>query len=392
MRNIGRYIFVGALASGLGMTALAVPASAPEAPANSLPKGETGASTIEYMTDYMAALKKKSESLEMKEALLIDQVDRYRKELALARQQITDLKAVVATLEQEGTLPQLPSAAEAVELGNTVAEPCPWADLVAGLTGESRELLQSLTHEGGVQPRSLRTRKQALERERSDLLLPRQVALPSNSPQLAAALTDVALSLQEAGQPIEAEGHFAWAVMVLQSTPLRNHLATGIALENLGSHYLGEGSGITGQGSGRGAEAAYRLALGEYRYVLPPDHPKLASLQNRMASALQRQGRMGEAEAMYLTAVDTFTQRGGASHLNLVAPAHNLAKLYIELDRCQEASWWLERAQKIVETHADADRYAVYLTQTASALMAREALVSSEAGNAAAEGIALPGL
>jgi tetratricopeptide (TPR) repeat protein len=322
-------------------------------------------SKLERVADYIEALKKKATALETDKMVLGKQVAQYREELALARQQITDLKAREAVLSQEAgaALSLLSPDMQSTADGVTVV--CPWARLVGALTGESAELLAAMAHDLNVPVLTSKERQRALSRAGRKTRLPRQVPLPANSPELARALSDVALALQRAGRDDVAEAHFAWAVMILESSPERNHLATAIALENLGNHYLSTGGS-------RGAEGAYRLARGEYRYLLEPDHPKLAGLRNRLAAALHRQGRTREAEELYLKTISIYAEGAGRLHPNLLAPAHNLAKLYLEQGRREEAAIWLERAQQIVATHAAANVYAAQVEQTIARFVATQ--------------------
>ena len=311
-----------------------------------------GGSKLGRVANYIEALKKKTTALESENEVLSDQVQEVRSELVVARQQITDLKASGVLLTAGLTM----DAA-----GEMVA--CPWARLVGALSGEAVELLAALAHDPVTASVPPEERRRALARERRLGKLPRQVALAPNDSELARSLTDVALALQRVGQDEEAEAHFAWAVMILEASPERQHLATALALENLASHYLTTGGS-------RGAEGAYRLALAEYRYLLDPDHPKLAGLHNRLASSLHRQGRLAEAEETYLQSIALCESKAGRLNPNLLAPAHNLAKLLLEAGRRDEAAQWLERAQQIVATHASAEVYAPQVEQTLARLVA----------------------
>ena len=104
--------------------------------------------------------------------------------------------------------------------------------------------------------------------------------------------------------------------------------------------------------------------------LLDPDHPKLAGLHNRLASSLHRQGRLAEAEETYLQSIALCESKAGRLNPNLLAPAHNLAKLLLEAGRRDEAAQWLERAQQIVATHASAEVYAPQVEQTLARLVA----------------------
>ncbi len=311
-----------------------------------------GGSKLGRVANYIDALKKKTTALESEKQVLSQQVQQVRAELAAARQQITDLKASRVLLSAG-----LTADAE----GDMVA--CPWARLVGGLTGEAVELLAALAHDPVEASVPSEARRRALARERRLTKLPRQVALAPNDSELARSLTDVALALQRVGQDEKAEAHFAWAVMILEASPERQHLGSALALENLANHYLTSGGG-------EGAEGAYRLALSEYRYLLEPDHPKLAGLHNRLGSALHRQGRLTQAEETYLQSISLCESKGGALNPNLLAPAHNLAKLLLEVGRRDEAAMWLERAQQIVATHQSARVYAPQVEQTLARLVA----------------------
>jgi len=380
MSVIARWLAGAVAVAGVGYVCAQsgeVAGTPPETSSEIMTQAPAGGSKLERVGDYIEALKKKTTALESDKTVLSEQVAQYREELTLARQQITDLKAREAVLTQEGDAalsllsPDMQSAVDGV------AVVCPWARLVGALTGESAELLAAMAHDLNQPVMSGKERKRALSHARRKTLLPSQTPLRGNAPELARSLSDVALALQRAGRDEMAESHFAWAVMVLEASPARNHLATAIALENLGNHYLATGGS-------RGAESAYRLALGEYRYLLERDHPKMAGLNNRLASALHGQGRTREAEGLYLQALSILEESAGRLHPNLLAPAHNLAKLYLEQGRREEAATWLERAQQIVATHEAASVYAVQVEQTFARFVATRPEPPVEAEPAAA--------
>jgi tetratricopeptide (TPR) repeat protein len=243
---------------------------------------------------------------------------------------------------------------------------CTWTVLAESITGSSRSQLDevcghSLDYEDG--PVSGEPHIQDG--------VPLERPLAPADPALALSLSDVALALQRTGQYQEAEVYFSWALMILQSESKENHLPTAAALNNLSDLYLDMEEYIK-------AEHSYRSTLTEYRYVFDDAHPKIAAIQNKLAASLRGQGRFIKAEDLYRKSIEKYGAALGGEHPHLVAPLHNMAKLYMEMSRYDEAAACLNRAMSIVDGSESAAPYRDYIKTS----MQRLAVCRASAGNA----------
>jgi tetratricopeptide (TPR) repeat protein len=243
---------------------------------------------------------------------------------------------------------------------------CTWTVLAESITGSSRSQLDevcehSLDYEDG--PVSVGPNLQDG--------VPREQPLGPADPALALSLSDVALALRRTGQYQEAEVYFSWALMIFQSESKENHLPTATTLNNLSDLYLEMEEYVK-------AENSYRSALSEYRYVFDTDSPKIAAIQNKLASSLRGQGRFIKAEDLYRKSIEKYETALGSEHPHLVGPLHNLAKLYMEMSRYDEAAACLDRAMSIVEGSESAAPYRDYIKTS----MQRLAVSRASAENA----------
>jgi len=232
--------------------------------------------------------------------------------------------------------------------------PCPWDIIVGNMTGTALEKLNDIGTGMPCRNDQHLSKRSKKHSKRKNDTVPREEPLASDDPLLAVALTDVAFALQASDRHEDAEPFFAWALMIMYKGRAGNPLSTATALKNLANLYLD-------MNEYQKAEGAYRRALAEYRFVFDDDHPKIASIQNMLAASLRGQKSYFEAEQMYLKSIATYKSAYNGHHARLVAPIHNLAQLYMEMSRYEDAAVRLVSAMTIVENNKAAKQYKAYL-------------------------------
>lgn len=94
------------------------------------------------------------------------------------------------------------------------------------------------------------------------------------------------------------------------------------------------------------AEAMYRQLVPLSRDMLGPNHPDLGTRLNNFGLALQRQGKLAEAEPIEREAL-SIAENGNGDPMNLARTLDNLATTIDALDRVSEANILLNRSDAI---------------------------------------------
>ena len=118
------------------------------------------------------------------------------------------------------------------------------------------------------------------------------------------------------------------------------------------------------------AERLYKRALAVYELALGPDHPYVAASLNNLALLYDEQGRADEAEALYRRSLGVLEQALGPDDPQVAASLNNLARLYERQGRYFESEALYSRARAIVAAPRDArppslavsPRSAIYVT------------------------------
>ena len=93
---------------------------------------------------------------------------------------------------------------------------------------------------------------------------------------------------------------------------------------------------------------------------LGPHHPSVATTLSNLAVLPQTQGKLTEAEPLFLRALAIQEKQFGQDHSNFAGTLNNLSLLIWRLGRCDEASPLQEKGLRIFERRGDhkkADKY-----------------------------------
>ncbi|KAH8657178.1 hypothetical protein BGZ60DRAFT_532027 [Tricladium varicosporioides] len=109
-----------------------------------------------------------------------------------------------------------------------------------------------------------------------------------------------------------------------------------------GFHNLGDL--YSGQGKLAEAEAMYLRALKGYEKALGPDHISTLDTVNNLGNLYKNQGKLAEAEAMYLRALKDYEKALGPDHTSTLLTVNNLGALYKNQGKLAEAEAMYLRA------------------------------------------------
>lgn len=160
--------------------------------------------------------------------------------------------------------------------------------------------------------------------------------------------TQLAKTLQSAGDTAAAEPLFVRAIALYEKALGPAAAETGAAIEDLGSLYIDVQ---------RLAEAEKTLtrALAIIEKARGPEHHDTAHCLNTLALLYFDQGRLGEAEPMLRRVLAIDEKVRGPAHHDTAASLVNLAELLRHLGRYGEVEPMLKRALAIDEKHYGAD-------------------------------------
>lgn len=184
--------------------------------------------------------------------------------------------------------------------------------------------------------------------------------------QLATALNEHALTLDEQGNYLQAEVMFREALEIGRATIGTNHPDYATRLNNLANM-------LRAAGRYSEAEVHYREALAIDRITNGTKHPIYAIHLNNLAEALRMQGRYAEAEPMYLQALEIARATIGTNHPDYGAHLNNYAEAlrgqgrYSESEALYRVALTIDRAT-IGATHP---HYSIHLNNLALVVQAQ---------------------
>lgn len=152
----------------------------------------------------------------------------------------------------------------------------------------------------------------------------------------------MAWSLNDAGLFMAAQGNddgavllFAEALVLLDEHVAVSHPARGVVMQNLAEAQarLGDEESL----------AMFQAAAVNFGTSAGTDHPRLAALLNAWAGANLRFGNQEEAIALYRRAISIY-ETHSKRDLDVVAPLHNLAVVYMDQGEWRKASMLLAAA------------------------------------------------
>lgn len=188
------------------------------------------------------------------------------------------------------------------------------------------------------------------------------------------------LSLHRLTQAVQrdamtAEERSTWqqrAIRALQAAFPEVEHATWLACERLTPHVLACASGddepapsaewieilrkaadyLRARADLRRAEVLYRRAVRAREQLLGSEHPQVAMLLYKLASACNAQGKWQQAEQLFLRAIQLLEQGYGAHCPQLAYPLNNLGNLYREQGQYEQAEILLGQSLRLQEqTH-----------------------------------------
>jgi serine/threonine protein kinase/tetratricopeptide (TPR) repeat protein len=191
----------------------------------------------------------------------------------------------------------------------------------------------------------------------AERLLREALALSAGAESLeaAAALSDLAVALQQQGRLAEATGLFRRALAS------RERLLGPASLAVAESSSLLAGN-LRREGDLPAAEALHRRSLALRRRLLPPDHPDLASTLNDLALTHVDQGRYAEAEPLLRESLAVQEKVFGLSHPRIATALGNLAMAVRRLGDPASAEPMVRRALAIQQAQLPARHPAIAAT------------------------------
>lgn len=149
----------------------------------------------------------------------------------------------------------------------------------------------------------------------------RQKQLGRDHEQIATAMNELAMVLQDQGDLAGAE------LLYRDSLAMRRRMF-GDEHEDVAQSMSNLGNLLRDRGKFPEAEPLVRDALAMSRKLLGNDHTKVASMLNNMAAMLHSNGKLGDAEPAYLEAIEIQRNRHGGEHIEVVEVMSNLGVLY----------------------------------------------------------------
>lgn len=165
----------------------------------------------------------------------------------------------------------------------------------------------------------------------------------SDDPQMAVALSNLALVMSDTNRKGEAEPLYRRALAINEARLGVDHADNAILINNL-ARLLKETNRM------EEAEALYRRALAIDEKNRGEDDPAVARGLSNLGQLLQDCGRPQEAEAPFRRALAIDTAAFGASHPSVAIRLHNLGTLLFAGGRLEEAAPFLRDALKIGES------------------------------------------
>ncbi len=101
------------------------------------------------------------------------------------------------------------------------------------------------------------------------------------------------------------------------------------------------------------AERYFREALETQRRVLGDDHPSTLRSMNELGRLLHRQGRLDQAETMFLAVIEKATPGLGERHRLVVSAVYDLACIAALRGDREQALDWLRQAVEAGYSNAD---------------------------------------
>ena len=201
----------------------------------------------------------------------------------------------------------------------------------------------------------------------------RERELGGNSPEMAPAITNLALLLQATNRFGEAEPLFRRALAIDEASHGKDHPYVARDLNNLAgllhaTNRLAE------------AEPLFRRALTIDESIYGRDHPYVSICLNNLAQLLYTTNRLAEAEPMMKRALAIDEKAYGTDHPNVAIRLNNLAQLFKATNRLADAEPLMRRALAIDEASYGKDHpnVAVRLSNLAQALRAADRMAEAE--------------
>jgi tetratricopeptide (TPR) repeat protein len=169
-----------------------------------------------------------------------------------------------------------------------------------------------------------------------------KAAYGPNSPEVGAGLNNLALVLNDLGQPGEARPLQEQALAITEATYGPDDLEVGVTLSVLG--LILKDLGQPGE-----ARPLLERALTIYEATYGPDHPKVANDLSFLAGVLQDLGRPGEARPLQERAVAIAEAAFGPDHPKVARYLNYLAGILRNLGQPETARPLIERALAIDE-------------------------------------------
>lgn len=150
------------------------------------------------------------------------------------------------------------------------------------------------------------------------------------SPQVASILNELGNLAVRVGDRRSAEAYFTRTAAIYRSVYGEHHYLVGISLSNLAGVYLEAGENAR-------AEVLYRRAVDLFSTALAPNDLNTGIARIKLGRALLRQRRYPDAERELLAGYGIVAQRSEPTVSWLQAARADLASLYDELGRTEEA-------------------------------------------------------
>ncbi len=227
-------------------------------------------------------------------------------------------------------------------------------EAVARNAAESEQRIEQLSVKLAEQMYELKALEAELlrqrQQQREELTIQRGAAMreqwsDTGALTLAWSLNDVGLLLLSEARFEEAESLFRRALALLGQEKGKQDAARGTLLQHIADTRWRSGDLPT-------ASLMYREAVQTFESALGSSHPRLAAALNGWATVLRDMQRSGDAEAMYLRAVQIYERRNHRDQPpDIAAPLHNLGLLMIQEGRLDEGGTYLTRAWDVLEGH-----------------------------------------
>jgi tetratricopeptide (TPR) repeat protein len=165
----------------------------------------------------------------------------------------------------------------------------------------------------------------------------------SEHPNVAAALSNLALLLKTTGRLAETEPLMRRALLISEKNYGGNHQMVAICLSNL-AEFLGKTNRLAE------AEPLMRRALIIDEATYGSEHPSVATSLNNLAEILIMSGRLEEGERLQRKALTIIENSHGSSDPRVAPYLHNIAVLLLATSRLVEAESMIRKELKIVES------------------------------------------